>query len=415
MKNLFLPWRTVRTWNALSFLGLNLFSWIGFAIVVTGVSVSVALAITYPLATPFIFLTFAIAGLLARIERSRVEALLGERISAPRTQRLSGSWFARIRQLLGSGARWKEIAYFLTFPFLGTVLMVATFGLWAAGLSLLSLPLYVSELPGESAELWLFDASLNTSWLMSLVGAAVLAVVAPWATLACGWLSAKNAIYFLGEPRDAELREEVESLKVSRSVAATTAEAERQRIERDLHDGAQQRLVALAMDLGRAEAKFDEDPEAARALLSSARQEAAAALTELRDLIRGVHPAILSDRGLDAALSAVVARSPIPVDLSVQIDTRPPAPVESAAYFIVAEALMNVIKHAEATRISVDIARNGDKLALSINDNGKGGADPSSGTGLNGLQDRVTALGGWMHLLSPDGGPTSVIVELPCA
>jgi signal transduction histidine kinase len=149
--------------------------------------------------------------------------------------------------------------------------------------------------------------------------------------------------------------------------------------------------------------------------LANAREEAAAALTELRDLVRGVHPAILSDRGLDAALSSVIARSPVPVDLSITVEQRPPAHVESAAYFVVIEGLTNVIKHANATSVHIDIERTGDRLAIAINDNGTGGADPTKGTGLQGLKDRVAALGGWMQIISPQGGPTSLIVELSCA
>jgi signal transduction histidine kinase len=199
-----------------------------------------------------------------------------------------------------------------------------------------------------------------------------------------------------------------------RTAAVDAAEAERRRIERDLHDGAQQRLVSLAMDLGMATERFDEDPDGARHLVEQAHGEALAALTELRDLVRGLHPAIIEDRGLDAALSAVVARVPVPVDLQVDVGDRPSAPVESAAYFVVAEALTNVTRHAEASRVSVAIARRGDRLAIDVTDDGVGGADPARGSGLKGLEERVRSLDGWMTVLSPEGGPTTVLVELPC-
>ncbi|MBK5221653.1 MAG: hypothetical protein JJE52_02005 [Acidimicrobiia bacterium] len=149
-------------------------------------------------------------------------------------------------------------------------------------------------------------------------------------------------------------------------------------------------------------------------MVADAHNEAKAALVELRDLVRGIHPVILEDRGLDAALSAVVARSPVPVDLKVDVAVRPPAAIESAAYFIVSEALTNVARHSRASKAKVDIVRSGDTLVVEVSDDGHGGADPSTGTGLAGLRQRVDGLGGRMHVLSPTGGPTSVIVELSC-
>ena len=149
-------------------------------------------------------------------------------------------------------------------------------------------------------------------------------------------------------------------------------------------------------------------------MVAEAHEEAKAALKEIRDLVRGIHPVILEDRGLDAALSAVVARSPIPVTLDVQLSGRLPATVESAAYFVVSEALTNVAKHAHATRAHVAIARSGDRLVAEIRDNGQGGADPDRGSGLRGLRDRVEGLGGSIWVISPPGGPTSVSVEMPC-
>jgi signal transduction histidine kinase len=210
------------------------------------------------------------------------------------------------------------------------------------------------------------------------------------------------------------LGEQVSKLNASRAAAVDSAEAERRRIERDLHDGAQQRLVALAMDLGTARERLDDDPEAGRALVAEAHEEAKAALKEIRDLVRGIHPVILSDRGLDAALSAVVARSAVPVTLQVTVPERPPPAVESAAYFIVTEALTNVARHSRATTATVTIERAGDRLVVEVRDDGVGGAVIDGGSGLRGLRDRITALGGTFHILSPDGGPTSLIAELPC-
>jgi signal transduction histidine kinase len=169
------------------------------------------------------------------------------------------------------------------------------------------------------------------------------------------------------------------------------------------------------MDLGAARERLETDPDEGKALVAQAHEEAKAALKEIRDLVRGIHPVILEDRGLDAALSAVVARSPIPVELDIDLDGRPPTSVESAAYFVVSEALANIARHAHATRAHVGIARTGDRLVVEVRDDGIGGADPAAGTGLAGLVERVTGMGGTMDLLSPRGGPTTLLVELPCA
>jgi signal transduction histidine kinase len=192
-----------------------------------------------------------------------------------------------------------------------------------------------------------------------------------------------------------------------------SAEAERRRIERDLHDGAQQRLVALAMDLGRAKARFADDPDAARVIVDQAHAEAKEALVELRNLVRGVHPPVLSERGLDAALSGLAALSPVPVSVRVDVDPRPSAAVEAIAYFVVAEALTNVAKHAHANRAQVFVERRQDTLRAVIRDDGIGGAD-LRGQGLAGLADRVAGVDGRLRVDSPAGAGTVIEVLLPC-
>jgi signal transduction histidine kinase len=206
----------------------------------------------------------------------------------------------------------------------------------------------------------------------------------------------------------------IEVLEASRAGAVDVQETELRRIERDLHDGAQARLVALGMSLGMAEQHLENDPRAVRELIAEARLGAAEALEELRDLARGIRPPILTDRGLEAALSALVARSPLPVSLSVDVRERPGAAVETAAYFTVAEALANAIKHAQAGRVDVRIQRANGVLVAEIVDDGEGGADPS-GRGLTGLRQRAQALDGKLLVESPQGGPTTVRAELPCA
>jgi signal transduction histidine kinase len=209
------------------------------------------------------------------------------------------------------------------------------------------------------------------------------------------------------------MTERIETLTVTRTAAINAQEAELRRIERDLHDGAQARLVALGMTIGMAEQKMATDPEGARQLLAEARGGAHEALSELRDLARGIHPPVLQDRGLEAAVRELAVRSPLDVHVTAATDRLPPA-VESAAYFIVAEALANASKHADPSRIDVRLERNGGMLSVEVVDDGRGGADPE-GAGLSGLRKRVEALDGTLRVASPVGGPTIVRADMPCA
>jgi signal transduction histidine kinase len=218
----------------------------------------------------------------------------------------------------------------------------------------------------------------------------------------------------LGAPRGAELTARIGHLERSRADVVDAAGAERRRLERDLHDGAQQRLVSLAMELGRAKAKFATDPAAAEAIVGQAHEQAKEALAELRNLVRGVHPPVLSDRGLDAALSGLAALSPVPVNVRVMLAQRPPGGIEAIAYFVVAEALTNVAKHARATRAAVVVEQVGVMLRVAVHDDGAGGASPA-GRGLSGLASRAAAVDGRLTVTSPAGGPTTVEVLLPCA
>lgn len=396
-------------------LGILLGS-ITFSITIALLATSAGLAITFPLALPFAWLLFVCVRGFGRFERSRFSALLDVDIADPHDPLPTGSWFKRLMARVKSTSRWREVAYFLLALPVGALQFAVATVVWSGSLALIALPLYVNVLPGDTAEFGLFDISAGTGALaMCALGVVGLVFIAPWVTLAMADVDAALARKLIGPSQERRLAGEVRRAEERRVSAVDSAEAERSRIERDLHDGAQQRLVALAMDLGMARERFNDDPEHAQQLVAEAHEEAKAALVELRDLVRGFHPAILQDRGLDAALSAVVARSPVPVRLDVDVSPRPAATVESTAYFIVAEALTNVAKHANATQARVSIARHGDRLAIDVTDNGTGGADPALGTGLRGLSERVHALGGWMQVLSPAGGPTSVLVELPCA
>jgi signal transduction histidine kinase len=208
------------------------------------------------------------------------------------------------------------------------------------------------------------------------------------------------------------LRERVDDLRTARQRIIEAADAERRRIERDLHDGAQQRMVSLALTLGLIESKLGDNREVA-ALVAQAREEAQAAVSELRELARGIHPAVLSDRGLGAALEALAARAPVPVEVTGVPEEPLPPPVEAAVYFVTAETLTNVAKYADACTASIELAVEGDRLRLQISDDGVGGAGSSVGSGLAGLCDRIEALDGELTVDSPPGGGTTVRAEIP--
>jgi signal transduction histidine kinase len=222
----------------------------------------------------------------------------------------------------------------------------------------------------------------------------------------------------LGPGRADELAQRVESLARSRAEILTATDAERRRIERDLHDGAQQRLVSLALNLGMARANLADAPGPARDAIEAAHEEATQALAELREFVRGLHPAVLNDRGLDAALSGIVARAPLPVRLHVDAASRCAPSIEAIAYFVVSEALTNVAKHAHAGRAEVTVRRTGDRLRVVVADDGRGfdpgGAAARQGSGLRGLAQRVAAVDGTLRIDSTAGGPTTISVELPC-
>ncbi len=208
----------------------------------------------------------------------------------------------------------------------------------------------------------------------------------------------------------------VSELETTRAGAVESSDARLRRIERDLHDGAQHRLSFIAMELGRARAKLaEQDPAGADALLAGAHEESKRAMGELRDLVRGIHPSVLTDRGLDAAISGIGERCPMPVDVTVDVAARPPAAQETAAYYVVAESLTNVTRHSRATRAAVDVALRDGRLAVTVSDDGCGGAAGVPGSGLEGLRQRIEALDGTLTVDSPPGGPTTIRAELPCA
>ena len=212
---------------------------------------------------------------------------------------------------------------------------------------------------------------------------------------------------------NAELHARLEDLAASRARIVTAGDVERRRLERNLHDGAQQRLVTLSLSLRVALSKLDSDPAAARATLAGASEELGLALDELRELARGLHPAVLSERGLRAAVETLAGRAPVPVDIADVPDGRLPEPVEAAAYYLIAEALTNVTKYAQASTVRVRVAATEASVVVEVTDDGVGGADPSTGSGLGGLADRVEALGGSLEVQSPAGVGTTLRAVIP--
>jgi signal transduction histidine kinase len=215
------------------------------------------------------------------------------------------------------------------------------------------------------------------------------------------------------ERLQAELRAQLEELRDSRARIVDAGDTARRRLERNLHDGAQQRLVALSVALGLAETKLDSDPEKAAALLAAARAELALALEELREIARGLHPAVLSDHGLEPAIYSLMHRLPLPVELTFDVAERLAPALEVASYYVIAESLTNVAKYAQASHATIEVRALGDRLLLEVRDDGVGGADHTAGSGLLGLQDRVAALGGRLHIESVPGEGTAVRADVP--
>ncbi|MGW2376448.1 sensor histidine kinase [Kitasatospora sp. NPDC001683] len=348
---------------------------------------------------------------LTVVQRYRHRALLGVDIrrSAPVPWRWSPTTALR---WLSSPRASRQLGYHLLLgPLVAlselSVLVAAVVGLaGATGYG------WVWALPAGVRRDWFGWATLMPCY--TVLGLSLLSLL-PWLAGVVARAESRSAAALLGPSRADRLQERVAYLAGSRTDLIEAVDAERRRIERDLHDGTQQRLISLAVNLGLAMATRPDLPGEAREALAEAHLEAKAAIAELGDLVRGLHPAVLEDRGLDAALSGLAARVPLPVRLRVELPERAAPAVESVAYFVISEALANVTKHAGASRVEVTVRRVGTVLRVNVTDDGLGGADPSGGTGLSGLAKRVGSVDGVFRLSSPVGGPTTVTVELPCA
>lgn len=410
------------TWAALAALLVGF--WVELVAFVAIVSLLSAGASLLVAGIGFLLVALAIEGarLVARVERTR--ASWGDpRPLHPHAYRPTGPGLREL--VLGvflDVARWRDVAYVLiAFP-LAILEAVAVFTLWAVVITLLSVPVWwaMGDIPtglGAIVRLWPWDLTIPTATLAAIVGVAGVVLLPIAATVTRGLMRLHRAVVggLLCVSEQEALERRVETLETSRRAVLDVEATELRRIERDLHDGAQQRLVMLSMNLGMAADRIDTDPAAAKGLVEDARDQARQALAELRDLVRGIAPAILLDRGLVPALSALAGRSPIPTVVSSELPEglRLPDAVERAAYFVVAEAVANMSKHAAATRGEIRVRRDGDRLVVEVEDDGTGGAVVVPGGGLAGLAGRVEALDGTLTIISPADGPTLVRAEVP--
>ncbi|MEU7214022.1 histidine kinase [Streptomyces sp. NPDC044989] len=362
------------------------------------------------LGLPLVPLAMKVASWIARIDRERLYVLRDFTIDTPVIIAGKG-WKDRLERLFGQRA-WRELGFTSVMSLWGLGAGGLVMMVLAAGLVLALLPFIGPLLPDGSSLLGLDVASLPGAAAGGVVGLALLSA-GLWLSGPLARTESALVARMLGANRVDHLVRRMMDLEDSRSRMVDAAELERQRIERDLHDGAQQRLLSVAMSLGRAKSRFARDPEKAHALVMAAHEEAKAAMQELRDVTRGLHPAILTEQGIEPALTTIAARCPIPVDLSVQLLQRPSPRAEAVAYYVVSELLTNIAKHAAADHAAVTVLRDENLLRINVTDDGIGGADPARGSGISGLRDRVRAVDGHLTLSSPVGGPTVVDVTLP--
>ncbi|HEY7077207.1 MAG TPA: sensor histidine kinase [Solirubrobacteraceae bacterium] len=381
-----------------------------FLFIVVGLTVALSLALVTLGA--LVVAVMAVARMLARFERRLAGRLLGEELADP-YRPAEGNWWARLLSRAADPATWKDLAYLiLDFP-LGLADFVVAVAVIGGVVQLIVMPFYFWALPDGVDLFGMVRVATLPVALVSMVVGLALAPLAVRLMSAFASVHALVARTLLTASPDPELSARVVDLRSSRARLVAAADAERRRLERDLHDGAQQRLVAMALQLRMAKDRLARGDDALE-LVTSAGDEAQKAIAELRDLARGIHPPVLTDRGLEAAISALADRSAIPVTVTADVPERPAAAVETAAYFVAAEALTNAAKHAGASRVEVRITRRPRSLVVEISDDGRGGADPA-GSGLRGLRQRVEALDGTLLVVSPPEGGTTLRAELPCA
>ncbi|MCE7008928.1 sensor domain-containing protein [Kibdelosporangium philippinense] len=367
---------------------------------------------------PFLLGLLALLRKFTNVHRRRAGWVLGTEIEKPYRARVPGhGMYRRVFDMLTDSATWRDVAWLFVEIVVGSALAILNVALLLGGIAHITLATWWWSLPADADVNLLGALTVNSTATAIFVGIPVgLLYIAIWyfasprIMRAQAWLTAS----LLAPTEAARLANRVQQLTVSRADTVDTQAAELRRIERDLHDGAQARLVALGMSLGMAEETVARDPAAARELLAEARAASSQALAELRDLVRGIHPPVLADRGLDGAIQALVLANPLTTHVDVDIPGRLSAPVESAAYFAVAETLTNVTKHAEAGKAWIRLTYDEGKLTILVGDDGRGGADASGGTGLRGIERRLSAFDGTLVVSSPIGGPTVVVMSVPC-
>lgn len=416
MRTLFGPVFQARTWKETLHLLIDLplgIAW--FTVIVTGVSLGFGLIPLMLIGLVVLFATLQFVRAVSAVERARAKALLDADIASPFVPigDIEG-WWPRIKAVLGDGALWKGVAYCVIALPVGILTFTLAVTFWSIALGGITAPIWglIESWTGASDISGFAEVAIIAG---TFVGGVVFLALTPRLVHGLALMDRGLIRGLLGADRNAQLRRRVSQLEVSRTASLDVAAAERTRIERDLHDGVQPRLVVAAMDLGIAREKASEGDPEVLALIERAQDETKQAIADLRELVRGIQPAVLTDRGLDAALSALAARCPVPVTVQVNLDERPPSAVESAAYFIVAEALTNVAKHSNARHARVTVSRDDSSLRVEVTDDGDGGAHAEHGGGLSGLTDRVQALEGQLRIASPVGGPTTILAELPCA
>lgn len=394
---------------ALGVIGAAVFSLL-FSMLGLGIGLLFVLGVGLLVLFALVYVLYAIGWL----ETQRVDGLYRFGLAAPRPRSSGRPGFGGFLRTVWLQAidlsTWRAIANLAIATILGWV-VVALAGLLVSGVVLAFAPLFADA---GAVRLARTGIDVPLSWALPVGILAVLVSAAGLVGL--GILHGVIARAVMVPSREAQLAAAARASSLQHAGAVRAADVERTRIERDLHDGVQPRLVSVGMTLGLAQQKIDADPEAAKALISEAHTSTKAAITELRQLARGIHTSVLDDRGLDAALSALVARSVVPVHTDVRLDGRCSRDTEAAAYFVIAEALTNAAKHSRATEVRVVVRlREPGVLWARVEDNGVGGARVVPGGGLDGIVNRVLAAGGEARIDSPAGGPTSVEVSIPCA
>ncbi|MCW2995854.1 MAG: sensor histidine kinase [Conexibacter sp.] len=401
---------TATPWLDLAYISLGLASGIfALTFVFVGPFLSIMLIITL-IGIPKLLLDVWITQWWANGERLRA-GLAGVPIPLSRRRWRGETLFQRVRSALTDPMTWRELVWLILLFGVGTASFVVGVTAASVGLGFLTLPLWAWSLPDDGVQIGV--TTIHSVWAMIAVAIVLgppLTILAAWVLRGSALAQAKLAQALL----EGEEQERITELQVSRAGAVDAAAVELRRIERDLHDGAQARLVALAMEIGMAREQLASDPEGAAELLAGAHEDAKTALVELRELARGIHPAILTDRGLDAAVSALAARCPVPCTVAIALPRRLPAAVESAAYFTIAEALTNVAKHSGARRCAITGAIEHDNLVIEVTDDGRGGVREGGGSGIAGLRGRVEALDGRLLVVGPEGAGTLLRAELPC-